>query len=88
MTNTPTNFDGLDELGARAGWGSEDPEQLLLASLRRDALHAAFSRLSDADREILVLRDLEDLTGETVANILDLDIAGRLRARLRTEIVE
>lgn len=83
----PEEYVALDDLGVQAGWGSEDPEQQLLATLRRDALQAAFERLTESEREILVLRDLEGLAGDTVASILGLSLVAmksRLhRARLR-----
>lgn len=83
----PEEYVALDDLGLQAGWGSEDPEQQLLATLRRDALQAALERLTESDREILVLRDLEGLAGEAVAGILGLSLVAmksRLhRARLR-----
>lgn len=88
----PAQYVGLDELGTEAGWGSEDPEQQLLASLRRSALQAAFERLTESEREILVLRDLEDLAGEAVANMLGLSVAAmksrlhRARLRLAAEV--
>ena len=59
----------------------------MLATLRRDALQAALERLTESEREILVLRDLEGLAGDTVASILGLSLVAmksRLhRARLR-----
>lgn len=88
----PAQYVGLDELGTEAGWGSEDPEQQLLASLRRSALQAAFERLTESERETLVLRDLEDLAGEAVANMLGLSVAAmksrlhRARLRLAAEV--
>lgn len=88
----PAQYVALDELGTEAGWGSEDPEQQLLASLRRSALQAAFERLTESERETLVLRDLEDLAGEAVANMLGLSVAAmksrlhRARLRLAAEV--
>lgn len=77
----PAEYVGLDALGTEAGWGNEDPEEQLLASLRRSALQAAFERLTESDREILVLRDLEDLAGDAVANVLGLTL-GAMKSRL------
>ncbi|HEX6133723.1 MAG TPA: sigma-70 family RNA polymerase sigma factor [Longimicrobiales bacterium] len=88
----PAEYVGLDDLGLEAGWGSEDPEQQLLVSLRRSALQAAFERLTESEREILVLRDLEDLAGDAVANVLGVTLAAmksrlhRARLRLAAEV--
>jgi RNA polymerase sigma-70 factor (ECF subfamily) len=84
----PERFESLDALGERAGWGAdEDPERWLEQARRRDALAAALAALSPDDREILVLRDLEDVSGEETAELLGLSLAAmksRLhRARLR-----
>lgn len=77
----------LDELGARAGWGADDPEQLVARIQSRDALRRALAALSPADQEILILRELEGFTGPEIAQTLDLSLAAvksRLhRARLR-----
>lgn len=76
----------LVELGLEAGWGA-DPEAVAAAAEDRDRVRAALARLSDEDRAILVLRDLEQLSGPETAQSLDLSLAAmksRLhRARLR-----
>lgn len=81
----PERFEPLEELGLQAGWGREDPE--LEALERRDLLGKALGTLSSADREILVLRELEGFAGEEVAEMLGLTVPAmksRLhRARLR-----
>jgi RNA polymerase sigma-70 factor (ECF subfamily) len=77
----------LPELGEAAGWGAESPETEALRSERRALLARALEALSPEDREVLVLRDLEELTGEETAAALGLSLAAtksRLhRARLR-----
>lgn len=77
----------LPELGEAAGWGSQSPEEGALLSERRDRLARALSALAPEEREILVLRDLEELTGEETAAALGIGLAAmksRLhRARLR-----
>lgn len=77
----------LPELGEAAGWGSESPEQEVLRTERRDLLARALGALAPEDREVLVLRELEELTGEETAAALGLSLAAmksRLhRARLR-----
>lgn len=84
----PTRHDTLDELGAAAGWGDPTtPERLLAQMQTRKQLAAAMDTLSPEDREVLVLRDLEELTAAEVSEMLGLTVAAvksRLhRARLR-----
>lgn len=82
----PARTEPLDELGAAAGWG-EDPEAALSGAEAHAGLHRAIESLAPADREVLVLRDLEGLSGEATAALLGLPLATtktRLhRARLR-----
>ena len=77
----------LPELGEAAGWGAESPEAGALRSERRALLARALEALAPEEREVLVLRDLEELTGEEAAAALGLSLAAtksRLhRARLR-----
>ncbi|MBK9967539.1 MAG: sigma-70 family RNA polymerase sigma factor [Holophagales bacterium] len=77
----------LPELGVAAGWGDPGPEEGALRSQRRDRLARALSALAPDEREILVLRELEELTGEETAAALGIGLAAmksRLhRARLR-----
>jgi RNA polymerase sigma-70 factor, ECF subfamily len=78
---------GLWDLGLKAGWGCDDPENLAMKAQRRDLLQVALNSLEPASREIIVLRDLEGLSGEETAQVLGLTIKGmksRLhRARLK-----
>ncbi len=80
----------LLDLGVAAGWGSEDPEATAIAAERKLVLHAALDSLAEADREILVLRDLEQLDGAEAAQILGIGVRAmksRLhRARLRLAV--
>ena len=88
-----TPLDALDEraellaLGLSAGWGSASPEALVLAAEDRARVEAALGRLDADDREILTLRELEDLPGDETARLLGISVAAmksRLhRARLR-----
>ncbi len=77
----------LPELGEAAGWGDENPEEGVLRSQRRECLVRALEALGPEEREILVLRELEELTGEETAAALGISLAAmksRLhRARLR-----
>ena len=84
--------DTLDEgplldLGIAAGWGSEATNSALERVESLEDLARAIASLSVDDREILVLRDIEALSGEETAAVLGLATAAmksRLhRARLR-----
>jgi RNA polymerase sigma-70 factor (ECF subfamily) len=84
----PDHLESLEALAVAAGFGdARDPEQLVAALEDQARVHAALDRLSDDDREVLTLRDLEGLSGGEVAEILEIDLAAmksRLhRARLR-----
>ena len=83
----PEHFEPLAELGAKAGWGDEAPDEKVGVEERRACLRKAISRLSTSDQEILVLRELEGFTGAEVSAMLELSVPAmksRLhRARLR-----
>jgi len=84
----PKQHESLEELGAAAGWGEgDDPETLTHALESRERLHEALLALPDEDREVIVLRDVEGLTGPEAARVLQLElpaVKSRLhRARLR-----
>lgn len=85
----PLVMEPLDTLGVDAGWGRDrdDPEALALARESRDLLARAMGRLDSDAREVLTLRELEELSGEETATILGISIAAtktRLhRARLK-----
>lgn len=73
--------DTIADLGVRAGWGAVSPEELAIRAQRRHDLRAAFSRLDDAAREILTLRDFEGLSGEDTAALLGLSLPA-MKSRL------
>ena len=77
----------LTQLGVQAGWGSDDPEAIAIASERKGALRTAMASLSAEDQEVLILRDLEGLRGSEAAEVLGISLRAlksRLhRARLR-----
>jgi RNA polymerase sigma-70 factor (ECF subfamily) len=84
----PAGMESLEILGLRAGWGEPPlPSSFLEGLERRDTLEKAMRKLSPEEREILVLRELEGLSGEEAAEVLDLSLPAmksRLhRARLR-----
>lgn len=79
----------LEQLGREAGFAdpAATPERVAAAVESRDLLHAALAALAPADREVLVLRELEQLDGDRTAAVLGLSLEAmksRLhRARLR-----
>jgi RNA polymerase sigma-70 factor (ECF subfamily) len=84
----PSAFASLEELGEQAGWGAaDDPEAVAITRERRERVQVALDALGDEEREVLVLRELEGLTGEETAAALGIGLAAmksRLhRARLR-----
>ena len=85
--DTPTEQESLESLGAAAGWGAPSPEESLGEQQRQARVEAALARLAPADREVLLLRDIEGLSGEETAVALGVPLAAmksRLhRARLR-----
>lgn len=87
MARIPVDDVPLPELGVAAGWGDQSPEEGALRSQRRDRLARALAALTPGEREILVLRELEELSGEETAIALGIGLAAmksRLhRARLR-----
>ena len=58
-----------------------DPEQSLARSETRATLDAALAALKPADREVLVLRDVEGLTAPEVAKVLGVGVAA-VKSRL------
>ena len=58
-----------------------DPEQSALAGDRRRQVAAALAALPEEMREILVLREIEDLPYKQIAAVLDLPI-GTVMSRL------
>ncbi len=84
--------DEADEPAAPGIHEGRPIESLLLAGERDGALHAALRRLSDADRDLLTLRFLEELPTEDVAAILGCSRANvyvrlhRALARLRGQL--
>lgn len=71
----------------------DDPARNLEAAERRDALMQAIARLSEEAREVIVLRDVEELSYDEIAVILGLapgTVKSRIfraRAALRQQLV-
>lgn len=85
----PAFHEPIDVLGEAAGWGARDdhPEAVLSRAEAQDCLAAAFARLTEDERAVLLLRDVEQVSGRDAAEILSIPLAAmksRLhRARLR-----
>ncbi len=78
----PTTDVALEVLAADAGWGcGADEQRELDARLDRDLLMRAMERLPDDEREVLVLRELEQLSGEETAALLQITTAA-MKSRL------
>lgn len=83
----PTDSSELFSLGLAAGWGEEGSEWKLAREESSEELARAVASLSDDEREVVILRDVEGLSGEETAHVVGLSLAAmksRLhRARLR-----
>lgn len=81
----PADFEqveSLPELGLEAGWGAAlDPQALAERVEARSALERALDRLPDDAREVLLLRDVEGLSGDETAAALGLSVAA-MKSRL------
>lgn len=75
----PSELEPLDALGAQAGWGSEIgfSHRLEVA----EELEWALARIPIDERQVVVLRDLEGLSGTETAEALDLSLAA-MKSRL------
>ncbi len=61
--------------------GIENPEENILRRERRDALTAALQNLPEIFREAVVLCDIEDLSYEEIASVLEINI-GTVKSRI------
>lgn len=77
----------LMELGLAAGWSQPEPERYIEALEDRSRLQRSLDSLESHDRQVLVLRELEELTTKQTAQVLGIgESAVRVRlhrARLR-----
>lgn len=83
----PDRFEPLEALGAAAGWGQETPEDWQIRLDDARVLEEALAKLPESAREILILRDVEGLSGEETAAILDLSLAA-MKSRLHRARLE
>jgi RNA polymerase sigma-70 factor, ECF subfamily len=79
-TRKGVNDQPLDVVEDRAAEGP-DPEESAVASDRRRHVAAALAALPADTREILVLREIEDLSYKQIASVLDLPV-GTIMSRL------
>lgn len=78
----PAAEESLEQRGLAAGWGTPmDPEELAARLEQQQVLERALLRLDAESREVLTLRDLEELTGEETAQVLGLSLAA-MKSRL------
>lgn len=78
----PAEAESLEKLGLAAGWGSPaDPEELASQLEQRTVLEQALQGLDEESREVLTLRDLEELSGEETAQVLGVSVAA-MKSRL------
>ena len=87
-------------IGAAAGGGfgldpgdpAEDPDRKLLLESQQDEIRAANERLPERQREALALRELEELSYDEIAEIMDMNrnsvaqLISRARISLRDEL--
>ena len=60
---------------------SQSPEQLLERSLTQEAVQRGLQSLSEEQRQILLLREIQGLSYEEIAETLDLE-AGTVKSRI------
>ncbi|MBQ4110809.1 MAG: RNA polymerase sigma factor [Clostridia bacterium] len=71
-----------------------DTEEKILEKERSEALHKALSRLNPEQREILVLREFQNLSYDEIANVLNIGTGtvkskiSRARAALKNELLK
>lgn len=86
VPDSPHVYDGSGEqlldLGLAAGFGAiDDPETLVSAAEDQATLAAALATLPEEERAVIVLRDLEGLSGEEAAVALELGLPA-MKSRL------
>lgn len=78
----PAHTEDLMALGLEAGWGSPQAlEEGVDAATSRAQMQRALQALSPADREIITLRELDELSTREASNVLQLSEAA-VRVRL------
>jgi RNA polymerase sigma-70 factor (ECF subfamily) len=73
-------------------WDEQTPERILLSKEGRKQIDKAIQMLPETQRQVITLRDIEDLTSKEICNILDLSetnqrvLLHRARSRVRQEL--
>jgi RNA polymerase sigma-70 factor, ECF subfamily len=86
--------DDLHAAGDPPDGGERSPEKLLLRNALQVEIRTALDSLSAAHREIVVLRDMEDLSYEEIARVLDCPVGtvmsrlSRARSQLRAILAQ
>lgn len=75
----PAAYEPLAELAVRAGWG--DPEATMDRQWSLERLRRALESLEPEQMEVIVLRDLQELTGPETADILGVSLSA-MKSRL------
>jgi len=85
--------ESLEELGVAAGWGGSGSGERFGLDEQLE-VRRAFNSLSPADRQILILRDLEGLSNAEAATVLGVELPAlksrlhRARLRLMSRLAE
>ena len=92
--------DELPERGASSGGGfdfdpgdpDDDPERKQLAAGQQEEIRSAHSRLPERQREVLVLREVEEMSYDEIADVMEMNrnsvaqLISRARINLRGEL--
>jgi RNA polymerase sigma-70 factor (ECF subfamily) len=71
----------MDDSEAWIPTESRTPEKAVLLKEQQEILHAALNRLKEKQREILILREMEELSYEEIAEVMGCSL-GRVKSRL------
>lgn len=92
QTDDHLEFDELRDSDAAPSFGSEDPLALLEQHQRRERVNSALAALAPAHREVIVLRELEEMSYEDIARVIGIPVGtvmsrlSRARALLRQSL--
>jgi RNA polymerase sigma-70 factor (ECF subfamily) len=71
-----------EQLQLEAAHGNPyDPEQRLLQTEKQEQVHRLLGKLSERDREILVMKDMDDVGLEEISGLLGIPV-GTVKSRL------
>ncbi len=75
----PAELESLEVLGAKAGWGAESGFARRFEVM--DELQWALGQIPEEERRVVTLRDLEGLSGQETAEVLELSLSA-MKSRL------